>query len=92
MEVEYLTVVLDPADKKDNERIAQLRTKTPLGKFPVLELDDGKTFVSESLSIAKYWSNNKYGFYGPDESNKTQVDQWIDIISQTVAPLANQLV
>ena len=48
--------------------------------------------MSESLSIAKYWSNNKYGFYGPDESNKTQIDQWIDIISQTVAPLANQLV
>lgn len=58
----------------------------------MLQLQDGKTCISESLSIAKFLSNNKYGFYGPDLMERAQIDQWMDIISARVAPLANKLV
>ena len=74
MEVEYLTVKLNPSDKKDNETIESLKLKTPRGKFPVLQLADGSTCISESLSIAKFLANNRYGFYGPDEAERAQID------------------
>jgi glutathione S-transferase len=64
MEVEYLTVVLDPSVKKDLEQIEKLKSNVPLCRFPVLEI--GQSYISESLSVAKYFSNNKLGFYGPD--------------------------
>jgi hypothetical protein len=38
MEVEYLTIVLDPTNKQDLVKIEGLKKKTPLGKFPVLQL------------------------------------------------------
>ena len=54
----------------------------------MLELEDGKTCISEPLSIARVLSNNKLGFYGPDASTRAQTDEWIDIISRDVAPQA----
>jgi glutathione S-transferase len=43
------------------------------GKWPVLELQDG-TCVSESLAIAKFFSDNKLNFYGPNASHKAQIN------------------
>ena len=79
MEVEYLSVTITDAD-------TQLLKKSMNGKFPVLELQDEKTTICEPLSIARYVANGKLGFYGPDLDTKSQVDQWIDIISMSVAP------
>lgn len=36
MEVEYLTVILDP--NKDQEQIEKIKSKVPLCRFPVLEV------------------------------------------------------
>ena len=85
MEVEYLSVIVDKT--KDTEIVQKSLT----GKFPILELPD-KTCLSEGLSIARYLSADKYGFYGPDSSQKAQIDQWIDITSSQVAPQAHNLV
>ena len=72
--------------------IETLKMKTPLGKFPVLQLSDGQTCISESLSIAKFFANNKHGFYGPDETERVQIDQWVDIISTQIHPLAKNTI
>ena len=92
MEVDYLSIKLDPADKKDAEVIDRLKMRTPLGRFPVLQLSDGQTCISESLSIAKFLANNKHGFYGPDEVERAQIDQWMDVISAQVSPLAKTVI
>ena len=89
MEVDCLTVKVDENDKKDQELIEKLKTKTPLGRFrfPVLEVSDHDSsrgeplYISEALSITKFWSQDKCGFYGPDHVERAKVDQWIDIIS-----------
>ena len=60
-------------------------------RFPVLELADGQTHITEVLSISKFWSQDKCGFYGPDVVQKAKVDQWIDIISVQVVPFAQIL-
>ena len=75
MEVEYLSVAVD--QQKDTH----IMQKSLTGKFPLLELPD-KTCLSEPLTIARFLSADKYGFYGPDASQKALVDQWIDITSQ----------
>jgi len=64
MQVDYLSV---QATEKDED-------KSFTGSFPVLELDDGETRLSESLSIARYLSQDKLGFYGPDKSQKALID------------------
>lgn len=77
MEVDFLTVTLDPVgDKKDAEFIEKLKLKTVSGRFrfPVLELEDGETFISEALSISKFWSQDQGGFYGPGSVSKAKVD------------------
>lgn len=92
MEVEYLQVILDENDKKDKATIESLKSKSLTGKFPMLELSDGKTYISEPLSIARFLSSDKYGFYGPDAIEKAKTDQWIDLISTEVSAYAKQLV
>ena len=87
MSVEYLTVELDPNNKKDQEIIAKSFT----GKFPMLLLEDKQTYLCESLSIARYFASDKLNFYGPNAASKAQVDQWIDIINQQVHPLSVNL-
>ena len=61
MEVEYLSVTVSDKD-------TTLLNKSLTGNFPVLELTDEKTCICEPLSIARYLSNGKLGFYGPDEA------------------------
>lgn len=77
MEVEYLSVSVN------KEKDTQIMNKSLTGKFPMLELPD-KSCICEPLSIVRYLSAGKYGFYGPDASQKAHVDQWIDVISQQV--------
>jgi len=81
MEVEFLEVevqeVLDedhPDFKKQKlpqteidlyRKLVALPFNTSINKFPVVELDDGVTHLTEALSIAKHVSKGKYpGFYG----------------------------
>jgi elongation factor 1-gamma len=93
MEVEFLEIKLqgniDTNSGKDGEKIQQLKHKSFSDKkFPILELEDGETFLSEGLSVFKWVSRNKYaGFY-----DSPLVDQWIDILSQRVLPLLDSLI
>lgn len=68
MEVEYLSI---PVDENKDKAIMD---KSLTGKFPMLELQDGKTHICESLSIARYLSQDKYGFYGPDAADKARTE------------------
>jgi glutathione S-transferase len=49
LEIEQVTVNLP----KGEQRSAEHRARNPLGKLPVLELDDG-TYLTESLAIIEY--------------------------------------
>ena len=64
MSVEYHTVVID--EQKDSK----LMKKSFTGKFPVLELQDGKTCLSEPLTIAKYLARDNHSFYGTNICNQ----------------------
>jgi len=86
MQVEYLSV---PVEEKDAEDLSE---KTAAGKFPMLEFEDGFTCISEPLSIARVFSNNKLGFYGPSVADKARIDEWIDIITLNVVPMSVSLV
>jgi glutathione S-transferase len=68
MQVEYLSIPV-----VNNEKSQEVLNKTFNGKWPVLELQDG-TCVSESLAIAKFFSDNKLNFYGPSASSKAQIN------------------
>ena len=68
MEVELQQIPLDI--EKDQNIISKSLT----GKFPMLELEDGNTYISESLSITRYLSNGKHDFYGPSIQNKVKVE------------------
>ena len=85
MSTEYLVVKVE-----DSDTTTQLRSVT--GKFPMLQLEDGETCISEPLSIARVLSNNKFGFYGPDIAQRAQADQWIDIITSKIVPILDSLV
>ena len=77
-----MTVKLDANDKKDQEFIDKLKARTPMGRFrfPVLEVSDHDSghgeplYISEALSITKFWSQDKCGFYGPDPLDRAKVD------------------
>ena len=60
LSVEVLRV---PVAEIDSEEILE---NSHNGKLPLLLLEDGTTYISEPLSIARWFSNNKQGFYGPD--------------------------
>ena len=76
MATEYLAEMVDPKGKDFEETI---KRKSMNGVFPVLQLaDERQTCLCEPLSIAKYLSADKYGFYGPNVADKALIDQWID--------------
>ena len=68
MQVEYLSVPV-----VDDEKNKDVLSKTFNGKWPVLELQDGAC-ISETLAIAKFFSDNKLNFYGPNQSHKAQIN------------------
>lgn len=84
MQADYVTVAVSD---KDTQTVQRSLT----GRFPMLELADRETTLSEPLSIARYFANNKLGFYGPDPVQRAKIDEWIDIISVTLVPMANSL-
>ena len=59
MQIDYTSQSV-PADHP------QTLQKSISGKMPVLELEDGMTCITEPISIAKHFSHDKLGFYGPD--------------------------
>ena len=86
MATEYIVVEVN------KEKDENLLRKSFTGRFPVLELEDKKTCFCEPLAISKYLANDRHGFYGPDPIEKAKIDQWLDIIQLTIAPLANSLI
>jgi len=75
MQVEYLSVAVSDKEMSD------IASKSLSGRFPMLELEDGQTCISEPLSIARVLSNNKLGFYGPSIAERARIDEWIDVIT-----------
>eukprot|EP00356_Strombidium_inclinatum_P007204 CAMPEP_0170483708 /NCGR_PEP_ID=MMETSP0208-20121228/3332_1 /TAXON_ID=197538 /ORGANISM="Strombidium inclinatum, Strain S3" /LENGTH=64 /DNA_ID=CAMNT_0010756845 /DNA_START=338 /DNA_END=532 /DNA_ORIENTATION=+ len=56
---------LAPAEINLYKKLVALPFNISTDKFPVVELDDGVTHLTEALSIAKHVSKGKYpGFYG----------------------------
>jgi hypothetical protein len=82
MNIELINVKLDYNDKKDQESIENLKSKTTMGlfKFPLLEISDYDSnkhepvYMSEPLSVCKFLSRDKCGFYGPDIFERAKVD------------------
>ena len=87
MEAEFTEIVLQgnqqTKDGNDGGMIQRIQLKSFSNeelKFPILELEDEQTYLSDPLSIFQYVGKNKYkGFY-----DHPMVDQWINIISQRV--------
>ena len=72
---------MTPEEIKD----ADFKKKNINGKFPLLELADGKT-LSESVAIAKYIARVNAGskLLGKDEFENDQIDQWTDFVNSTI--------
>ena len=86
----YKETTIDLDNEADQGHIAKSLT----GSFPVLGLNKGNgIYLSEPLTIAKYLSTfDKSYFYGADIYKKTQIDQWLDIISLTLVPQSEFLI
>ncbi|MEP7704506.1 glutathione S-transferase family protein [Paraglaciecola sp. 25GB23A] len=56
---------------------AAMRTKNPMAKIPILELDDG-TCISETISICRYFEElqPEPPLFGRTPLEKAQVDMW----------------
>lgn len=56
---------------------AAMRTKNPIAKIPILELDDG-TCISETISICRYFEElqPEPPLFGRTPLEKAQVDMW----------------
>lgn len=59
----------------------ELASKSVTGRFrfPVLEMDG--SHITETLSIAKFFAENKLNFYGPDRIQHAKINEWIDVIN-----------
>lgn len=65
---EYLRV------KVDAEKDIHILEKSHKNALPILELEDGKTWLSEPLSMARFLASDKLDFYGPDPVHRAKVD------------------
>ena len=74
--VENIEIVQIDVQKGENLS-AEFRIKNPLGKIPVLELDDG-TCISESVAICRYFEELDLTnpLMGADPLQKAVVEQW----------------
>lgn len=52
---------------------------TPFGQLPVLEIDDGKEVISQSLSIQKYLAE-EFGFAGKTPIEKAKADMVVQCV------------
>jgi glutathione S-transferase len=73
IEVEYVEIDIVGGENLS----AEMRTKNPLGKVPILELDDG-TCISEANAICQYFEalQPEPALYGRDPLSKGIIGQW----------------
>lgn len=107
LDIEYTEIDVTPKEvskdaKKDSKDATPdlLKSKSLTGKFPVLETPEGFT-IFEATSIAKYFARQRRGFYGNNDFESkitdsyrylaSSIDQWVDYVNSSVAPLMNQL-
>lgn len=57
----------------------------------MLELAKEEVRLSGGLAIAKSLARDHPTFYGIDNLQKSQIDQWIDFITLTIAPQATRI-
>jgi len=62
----------------------ELKSKTPFGQLPLLEVD-GRVFC-QSIAFTRYLAN-KFGFAGKTELDKLQADMIVDCIVDLTNPL-----
>eukprot|EP00347_Sterkiella_histriomuscorum_P012730 403367437 len=78
-------------DPKNKQLVAdgeKLRAKSLTGKFPVLETPQGHTLM-EGLTIAKFLARQRPSFYGDNDLETALIDQWVDYVSSSIAPVSN---
>ena len=63
--------------QKGENMTAQMRSKNPIGKVPVLELDDG-TCISETVAICRYFEEIQAepALFGSSALEKAQIEMW----------------
>lgn len=87
-----LQIPLQAVDGAQNEnRTAAFLAINPLGKLPVLQLDDG-TYLSESITICRYLEAlyPQTPLFGEDPKSQAIVDMWIRRLeSEMVLPLTS---
>lgn len=73
VDVEYVQIDIQAGEN----RSAEMRARNPIGKIPVLELDDG-TCISESVSICRYFEelHPEPALFGTTALEKATVDMW----------------
>ena len=73
--LEIPTQLVDMA--KGENRTPEFLAKNPLGKLPVLELDDG-THIAESVAICRYMEelHPEPALFGRDGRERAQVEMW----------------
>lgn len=73
-----ITVPMEPVDlgKKEHQDAGYL-AKNPLGRVPMLELDDG-TILTESVAICRYFEETQPNppLFGTGALGKAQVEMW----------------
>ncbi len=73
IEMEYVELDLQKGENMSPE----MRAKNPIGKVPVLELDDG-TCISESVAICRYFEvlHPEPYLMGKDALQQAQIEMW----------------
>ena len=81
IEMEYVQLDL----QKGENRTADMRAKNPIGKVPVLELDDG-TCIAESVAICRYFEelHPEPALMGSTPLHKAQVEMWQRQVEQSL--------
>jgi glutathione S-transferase len=87
-----IQIPIQAVDATQNEnRTAAFLAINPLGKIPVLQLDDG-TYLSESIAICRYLESlfPENPLFGQDPQTRAVIDMWIGRLeSEIVLPLTS---
>jgi len=67
----------------------EVKTKNPLGKYPLLETKDG--CLAGVVPIVKYMARVSKKLLGDSPQTQAKVDQWINWTSSTLSPLVGQV-
>lgn len=76
---------------KGENRTPEFLAKNPLGKLPVLELDDG-SYLSESTAICRYIESlyPQPNLFGNDDLERARIEMWDRRAEMTVLPPVHQ--